>query len=781
MPGTAPHEPRPAKQLRPHGAKKAHILSPPRAVLPDLMSALDAASDSDDSGILVEEITQSDSGILVEELTPSDDEGAVLVEEVVVLEGDYVIADATVARAASDSDDDAVVIQDVTHEEDSSDSDTESASSSDDDDLPVVEEVAHPRSGGPTRAPPSRVELAQAKEEKRNEGHARFARKRFKDAAKSYGDAIDLDPYDHTLYSNRALCFLELGSFEKARLDAEECTKLRPDFLKGHLRLARALRLSGESVKAMEACRKGLDIERNSRVLREEYALSKKELRTQTKRRAIQGDLHDLAAEMTPEERRWKALWAGQGHPTCVNNTNLERYIPDCPVDVSYDAEVSQELNGPDNLPRLESEDEADEDDLLLEEILERLKLETLLPTFEDEGLGPRSLLTCARLPELRPVLQSFMGDTSEFDALVDLALAQAKDCLEESWDRGAEAIREFPPANAPGLAYTYAGFSWRQRVREIELRVLLPPGCAARDLSVEVKPRRITVKVKRSGLRVWPYERNSWTSIVDVGPQLPGAIVEEDPAFDADADDALDALDEVAPVPPPTSATAAFRAAQARPVAEGDDSDLEVEELSLSDDDLEVEELPLSDDDASVEAPRTLRARWVEGGLVLKAFDVSEGDVRAQIFGQTGIPPELQILECDGVVVGDAVGASIIDVREAASTAEAARLLHPAPEAEAEEDDVYGDAAPDVITLLDFPTARKLLVDESVWHVSKPRSCRGHALQAPVLVLQLAKFQSLEKGTAQSSAQAWWRTMFLGAGEDDSLRAPPAGFYKWK
>ena len=68
---------------------------------------------------------------------------------------------------------------------------------------------------------------------------------------------------------------------------------------------------------------------------------------------------------------RWKAWWAGQGHPTCVNNTNLERYIPDCPVDVSYDAEVSQELHGPDNLPRLEEEDDEDEDDLLLEEILE--------------------------------------------------------------------------------------------------------------------------------------------------------------------------------------------------------------------------------------------------------------------------------------------------------------------------------------------------------------------------------------------------------------------------
>ena len=49
---------------------------------------------------------------------------------------------------------------------------------------------------------------------------------------------------------------------------------------------------------------------------------------------------------------------------------------------------------------------------------------------------------------------------------------------------------------------------------------------------------------------------------------------------------------------------------------------------------------------------PRTLKARWVEGGLALKEFEVSEQDVRAQIFAQTAIPPELQILESDGVVV---------------------------------------------------------------------------------------------------------------------------------
>ena len=70
---------------------------------------------------------------------------------------------------------------------------------------------------------------------------------------------------------------------------------------------------------------------------------------------------------------------------------------------------------------------------------------------------------------------------------------------------------------------------------------------------------RRITVKVKKTGLRVWPYERNSWTSIVDVGPQLPGAVP-DDVQFDEHADDVLDALDEAADEPKPTSASEAFR-----------------------------------------------------------------------------------------------------------------------------------------------------------------------------------------------------------------------------
>ena len=161
----------------------------------------------------------------------------------------------------------------------------------------------------------------------------------------------------------------------------------------------------------------------------------------------------------------------------------------------------------------------------------------------------------------------------------------------------------------------------------------------------------------------------------MDVGPQLPG-VVSEAPSFDEHADDVLDALDEAADEPKLTSAAEAFRKAKARPVVDddaGSDDELEVEELPMSDDELEVEELPLSDDDIEVEElpvaeapppPRMLKARWLEGGLALKEFEVSEQDVRAQIFAQTAIPPELQILESDGVVVADASNVDTIDVR---------------------------------------------------------------------------------------------------------------------
>lgn len=53
--------------------------------------------------------------------------------------------------------------------------------------------------------------------------------------------AIELDPADATLYSNRSLCLLRIGEATKALSDASTCIKTRPEWLKGYYRKGAAL------------------------------------------------------------------------------------------------------------------------------------------------------------------------------------------------------------------------------------------------------------------------------------------------------------------------------------------------------------------------------------------------------------------------------------------------------------------------------------------------------------------------------------------------------------
>lgn len=63
--------------------------------------------------------------------------------------------------------------------------------------------------------------------------------------------AIDVDPADATLLSNRSLCWIRLGQAELALDDAKACRALRPDWAKACYREGAALRL-------LQACSFGL-------------------------------------------------------------------------------------------------------------------------------------------------------------------------------------------------------------------------------------------------------------------------------------------------------------------------------------------------------------------------------------------------------------------------------------------------------------------------------------------------------------------------------------------
>ncbi|KAI4372576.1 hypothetical protein MLD38_010789 [Melastoma candidum] len=94
---------------------------------------------------------------------------------------------------------------------------------------------------------PSVPEVSQEAKQKAAEAKSRgddaFKRNDFEAAIDAYSQAIDLDPSDATLPSNRSLCWIRLGQAEQALVDARACRALRPDWPKACYREGAALRL----------------------------------------------------------------------------------------------------------------------------------------------------------------------------------------------------------------------------------------------------------------------------------------------------------------------------------------------------------------------------------------------------------------------------------------------------------------------------------------------------------------------------------------------------------
>lgn len=78
-------------------------------------------------------------------------------------------------------------------------------------------------------------------QELKSQGSNAVGRKDFLSAAEFYSMALELDPNDTTLFSNRSLCWLNLGKPLLGLLDALECRTRRPDWPKALYRQSKAL------------------------------------------------------------------------------------------------------------------------------------------------------------------------------------------------------------------------------------------------------------------------------------------------------------------------------------------------------------------------------------------------------------------------------------------------------------------------------------------------------------------------------------------------------------
>ncbi|PWV02258.1 putative stress-inducible protein STI1-like [Trypanosoma cruzi] len=113
--------------------------------------------------------------------------------------------------------------------------------------------------------------------ELKNRGNQEFSSGRYKEAAEFFSQAINLDPSNHVLYSNRSACHAALHQYLNALQDAEKCVSIKPDWVKGYVRKGAALHGLRRYEEAAAAYNKGLSLDPSSAACTEGIAAVEKD------------------------------------------------------------------------------------------------------------------------------------------------------------------------------------------------------------------------------------------------------------------------------------------------------------------------------------------------------------------------------------------------------------------------------------------------------------------------------------------------------------------------
>ncbi|KAL3728073.1 hypothetical protein ACJRO7_032771 [Eucalyptus globulus] len=110
-------------------------------------------------------------------------------------------------------------------------------------------------------------EAKQKAAEAKSRGDDAFRRQDYQAALDAYTQAIDFDPNDATLLSNRSLCWIRLGQAEHALVDAKACRELRPDWPKACYREGAALSLLQRFDEAANSFYEGVQLDPENKEL----------------------------------------------------------------------------------------------------------------------------------------------------------------------------------------------------------------------------------------------------------------------------------------------------------------------------------------------------------------------------------------------------------------------------------------------------------------------------------------------------------------------------------
>lgn len=173
-------------------------------------------------------------------------------------------------------------------------------------------------------------------------------------AIKEYTNAISFDPDHHVLYSNRSAAHLANGEKSKALADAKKCVALKPDFVKGHNRLAASMMSLGRWNEARNVYKHVLS------VLDNENEVAKKGLEDcrlgEQRKREAEMEMIRLAEEA----KREKILEQESGKGNDRDNSNEKELVSDMSTS---NKQTNEDEHGADN-----------DDDLLLNEFFEQVE-----------------------------------------------------------------------------------------------------------------------------------------------------------------------------------------------------------------------------------------------------------------------------------------------------------------------------------------------------------------------------------------------------------------------
>jgi stress-induced-phosphoprotein 1 len=106
-------------------------------------------------------------------------------------------------------------------------------------------------------------------DELKAKGNAALQSEKYDEAVKYYTEAIQVDPSNHILYSNRSAAYAKTGKYNESLQDAEKTISLKNDWPKGYSRKGAALELLERFDEAVKTYEEGLKYDSNNEQLKE--------------------------------------------------------------------------------------------------------------------------------------------------------------------------------------------------------------------------------------------------------------------------------------------------------------------------------------------------------------------------------------------------------------------------------------------------------------------------------------------------------------------------------